>query len=129
MGIPWKGNYSSWLVQKQNRLAQEEKEESARQRTLKHELEWINMSPKGRHAKAKARISAYENMLNQETKEKIRTLELFIPSGPRLGDVVIEAEHVKKAYGDKLLMEDMTFALPPGNISAEIGRASCRERV
>ena len=121
VGIPWKGNYSSWLVQKQNRLAQEEKEESARQRTLKHELEWINMSPKGRHAKAKARISAYENMLNQETKEKIRTLELFIPSGPRLGDVVIEAEHVKKAYGDKLLMEDMTFALPPGGIVGVIG--------
>ena len=121
VGIPWKGNYSSWLVQKQNRLAQEEKEESARQRTLKHELEWINMSPKGRHAKAKARISAYENMLNQETKEKIKTLELFIPSGPRLGDVVIEAEHVKKAYGDKLLMEDMTFALPPGGIVGVIG--------
>lgn len=121
VGIPWKGNYSSWLVQKQNRLAQEEKEESARQRTLKHELEWINMSPKGRHAKAKARISAYENMLNQETREKIRTLELFIPSGPRLGDVVIEAEHVKKAYGDKLLMEDMTFALPPGGIVGVIG--------
>lgn len=121
VGIPWKGNYSSWLVQKQNRLAQEEKEESARQRTLKHELEWINMSPKGRQAKGKARISAYENMLNQETKEKIRTLELFIPPGPRLGDVVIEAEHVKKAYDDKLLMEDMTFALPPGGIVGVIG--------
>ena len=121
VGIPWKGNYSSWLEQKQNRLAQEEKEESARQRTLKHELEWINMSPKGRHAKAKARISAYENMLNQETKEKIKTLELFIPSGPRLGDVVIEADHVKKAYGDKLLIEDMNFALPPGGIVGVIG--------
>jgi ATP-binding cassette ChvD family protein len=121
VGIPWKGNYSSWLEQKQNRLAQEEKEESARQRTLKHELEWINMSPKGRHAKAKARISAYENMLNQETKEKIKTLELFIPSGPRLGDVVIEADHVKKAYGDKLLIEDMSFALPPGGIVGVIG--------
>lgn len=121
VGIPWKGNYSSWLEQKQNRLAQEEKEESARQRTLKHELEWINMSPKGRHAKAKARISAYENMLNQEVKEKIKTLELFIPSGPRLGDVVIEADHVRKAYGEKLLIEDMTFALPPGGIVGVIG--------
>ncbi len=121
VGIPWKGNYSSWLDQKQNRLAQEEKEESARQRTLKHELEWINMSPKGRHAKAKARISSYENLLNQETKEKIKTLELFIPSGPRLGDVVIEADHVKKAYDDKLLIEDMNFALPPGGIVGVIG--------
>ncbi len=121
VGIPWKGNYSSWLDQKQNRLAQEEKEESARQRTLKHELEWINMSPKGRHAKAKARISSYENLLNQETKEKIKTLELFIPSGPRLGDVVIEADHVRKAYEDKLLIEDMNFALPPGGIVGVIG--------
>lgn len=121
VGIPWKGNYSSWLEQKQNRLAQEEKEESARQRTLKHELEWINMSPKGRHAKAKARISAYENLLNQETKDKIKTLELFIPSGPRLGDVVIEADHIRKAYGDKLLIDDMTFALPPGGIVGVIG--------
>jgi len=121
VGIPWKGNYSSWLDQKQNRLAQEEKEESARQRTLKHELEWIKMSPKGRHAKAKARISAYENLLNQETKDKIKTLELFIPSGPRLGDVVIEAAHVKKSYGDKLLVEDMNFALPPGGIVGVIG--------
>ncbi|GAB1410353.1 energy-dependent translational throttle protein EttA [Desulfovibrionales bacterium] len=121
VGIPWKGNYSSWLEQKQNRLAQEEKEESARQRTLKHELEWIRMSPKGRHAKAKARISAYENMLNQETKDKMRTLELFIPAGPRLGDVVIEAEHVRKAYDDKLLIEDMNFALPPGGIVGVIG--------
>jgi ATP-binding cassette ChvD family protein len=121
VGIPWKGNYSSWLEQKQNRLAQEEKEESARQRTLKHELEWIRMSPKGRHAKSKARISAYENMLNQETKDKIKSLELFIPSGPRLGDVVIEADHVKKSYGDKLLIEDMSFALPPGGIVGVIG--------
>lgn len=121
VGIPWKGNYSSWLEQKQNRLAQEEKEESARQRTLKHELEWINMSPKGRHAKAKARISSYENLLNQETKDKVKTLELFIPSGPRLGDVVIEASHVKKAYEDKLLIEDMNFALPPGGIVGVIG--------
>ena len=108
-------------MQKQNRLAQEEKEESARQRTLKHELEWINMSPKGRQAKSKARISAYESMLNQETREKIRTLELFIPPGPRLGDVVIEADQVSKAYDDKLLMEDMTFALPPGGIVGVIG--------
>jgi ATPase components of ABC transporters with duplicated ATPase domains len=88
---------------------------------LKHELEWINMSPKGRHAKAKARISSYENLLNQETKDKIKTLELFIPSGPRLGDVVIEADHVKKAYEDKLLIEDMSFALPPGGIVGVIG--------
>lgn len=121
VGIPWKGNYSSWLEQKQNRLAQEEKEESARQRTLKHELEWIRMSPKGRHAKAKARISAYENMLNQETKDKIKSLELFIPAGPRLGDVVIEAEHVRKGYGDTLLIDDMNFALPPGGIVGVIG--------
>jgi len=121
VGIPWKGNYSSWLEQKQNRLAQEEKEESARQRTLKHELEWINMSPKGRHTKAKARISAYESLLHQETRDKIKSLELFIPPGPRLGDVVIEAEHVRKAYEDKLLIEDMSFTLPPGGIVGVIG--------
>lgn len=121
VGIPWKGNYSSWLEQKQNRLAQEEKEESARQRTLKHELEWINMSPKGRHTKAKARIAAYESLLHQETRDKIKSLELFIPPGPRLGDVVIEAEHVRKAYEDKLLIEDMSFTLPPGGIVGVIG--------
>ncbi len=121
VGIPWKGNYSSWLEQKQNRLAQEEKEESARQRTLKHELEWINMSPKGRHTKAKARILAYESLLHQETRDKIKSLELFIPPGPRLGDVVIEAEHVRKAYEDKLLIEDMSFTLPPGGIVGVIG--------
>ncbi|MDY0275570.1 MAG: energy-dependent translational throttle protein EttA [Desulfomicrobium sp.] len=121
VGIPWKGNYSSWLEQKQNRLAQEEKEESARQRTLKHELEWINMSPKGRHTKAKARISAYESLLHQETRDKIKSLELFIPPGPRLGDVVIEAEHVRKAYEDKLLIEDISFTLPPGGIVGVIG--------
>ena len=121
VGIPWKGNYSSWLEQKQERLAREEKEESARQRTLKHELEWIRMSPKGRQAKAKARISAYENLLHQDTKDTIRQLELFIPSGPRLGDVVIAADQVSKAYGDKLLIENMSFALPPGGIIGIIG--------
>src|SRR5688572_25315529 len=120
-GIPWEGNYSSWLEQKKNRLQQEEKEESKRQRTLDRELEWIRMSPKARHAKGKARINAYENLLNQETKEKIQELEIYIPPGPRLGNVVIEAEGVSKAYGENLLMEDMTFRLPPGGIVGVIG--------
>ena len=120
-GIPWKGNYSSWLEQKKGRLAQEEKAESNRQRTLERELEWIRMSPKARHAKGKARINAYENLLNQETREKIQELEIYIPPGPRLGNVVVEAEGVSKAYGENLLVEDMTFRLPPGGIVGIIG--------
>ena len=120
-GIPWKGNYSSWLEQKQNRLANEEKSESERQKTLKRELEWIRMAPKGRRAKSKARITAYENLLGQESERLARELEIYIPPGPRLGNVVIQAEGVTKGYGDKLLMEEMTFSLPPGGIVGIIG--------
>src|SRR5512137_1370066 len=115
-GIPWKGNYSSWLEQKQNRLALEEKQESDRQKTLERELEWIRMSPKGRHAKSKARINAYEELLGQEGEKREKELEIFIPPGPRLGKTVIEAENVSKAFDDKLLMEGMSFRLPPGGI-------------
>ena len=120
-GIPWKGNYSSWLEQKQTRLAQEEKIESNRQKTLERELEWIRMSPKARHAKGKARINAYENMLNQETKEKVQELEIYIPPGPRLGNIVVDADDVSKAYGENLLIDEMTFKLPPGGIVGVIG--------
>ena len=120
-GIPWQGNYSSWLEQKQTRLQQEEKSESARQKTLERELDWIRMSPKGRHAKSQARINAYENLLNQEVEKRDRDLELFIPPGPRLGNVVIQADKVGKAYGDRLLVEDMSFSLPPGGIVGVIG--------
>jgi len=120
-GIPWKGNYSSWLEQKQERLRREEKSESQRQKTLERELEWIRMSPKGRHAKGKARINQYESMLNQETQQKINELEIYIPPGPRLGNVVIEADDVRKAYGEKLLIDEMTFKLPPGGIIGVIG--------
>jgi len=120
-GIPWKGNYSSWLEQKQNRLAQEEKSESERQKTLQRELEWIRMSPKGRHAKSKARISSYEQLLSQEGEKRARDLEIYIPPGPRLGDIVIEADNVSKAYGDRLLVEGMSFRLPPGGIVGVIG--------
>ena len=120
-GIPWKGNYSSWLDQKKTRLAQEEKTESERQKTLERELEWIRMAPKARHAKSKARINAYENLLSQETVRRARELEIFIPPGPRLGDVVIRAENATKSYGDNILMEDMTFSLPPGGIVGVIG--------
>ena len=120
-GIPWKGNYSSWLEQKQERLRREEKSESQRQKTLERELEWIRMSPKGRHAKGKARINQYESMLNQETQQKISELEIYIPPGPRLGNVVIEADDVRKAYGEKLLIDEMTFKLPPGGIIGVIG--------
>ncbi len=120
-GIPWKGNYSSWLEQKQNRLRQEEKSESERQKTLQRELEWIRMSPKGRHAKSKARISSYENLLAQEAEARAKDLEIYIPPGPRLGKLVIEAEKVSKAYGDRLLVENMSFALPPGGIVGIIG--------
>jgi len=120
-GIPWKGNYSSWLDQKQNRLKQEEKTESKRQKTLERELEWIRMSPKARQAKGKARLSAYDKLVGEESKEKEAKLELFIPPGPRLGAKVIEVNGVSKAYGDKLLFEDLTFALPQGGIVGVIG--------
>ncbi|MFH0725510.1 MAG: energy-dependent translational throttle protein EttA [Pseudomonadota bacterium] len=120
-GIPWKGNYSSWLEQKENRLRHEEKADSARQKTLARELEWIRMSPKGRHTKSQARINAYESLLSQEVENREKELELFIPPGPRLGDVVIEAENVGKAFGDRLLVENMTFRLPPGGIVGVIG--------
>jgi energy-dependent translational throttle protein EttA len=120
-GIPWKGNYTSWLEQKQERLRRQEKSESERQKTLERELEWIRMSPKARRAKGKARISSYEQLLNQESQNRREDLELHIPPGPRLGDVVIEAQRVSKAYGDHLLVEDMTFALPPGGIVGVIG--------
>ena len=121
IGIPWKGNYSSWLDQKQKRLAKEEKKTSDRQKTLQRELEWIKMSPKGRRSKSKARISAYENLLTQETDQLAKDLEIFIPPGPRLGKVVIESDKVRKAMGEKLLVDNMSFALPPGGIVGVIG--------
>ncbi|MFC1823749.1 energy-dependent translational throttle protein EttA [Thermodesulfobacteriota bacterium] len=120
-GIPWKGNYSSWLKQKQKRLEVEEKGESKRRKTLQRELEWIRMSPKGRHAKAKARISAYESLLSQENEKREKDLEIYIPPGPRLGDVVIEAANVSKAYGDRLLIEGHSFSIPSGAIVGVIG--------
>jgi sulfate-transporting ATPase len=120
-GIPWKGNYSSWLEQKSKRLQQEERAESSRQKTLDRELEWIRMSPKARHAKGKARINAYENLLSQESKEKVQELEIYIPPGPRLGTIVVESDDVAKAYGENLLVEDMSFRLPPGGIVGVIG--------
>ncbi|MHB1338068.1 MAG: energy-dependent translational throttle protein EttA [Bellilinea sp.] len=120
-GIPYKGNYSSWLEQKRMRLAHEEKAESERVKTLERELEWIRMAPRARHAKSKARISAYERLLGQENEKLARDLEIFVPPGPRLGNVVIEADSVRKGYGDNLLVDDMTFALPPGGIIGIIG--------
>ena len=120
-GIPWKGNYSSWLEQKQKRLQIEGKGESKRQKTLERELEWIRMSPKGRHAKAKARISAYESLLSQENEKRERDLEIYIPPGPRLGEVVIEVTNVSKAYGDRLLIEGLSFSVPSGAIVGVIG--------
>jgi ATPase subunit of ABC transporter with duplicated ATPase domains len=120
-GIPWEGNYSSWLEQKQVRLAQEEKSETDRQKTLQRELEWIRMSPKGRQAKGKARINSYEAMLSQESERASQDLEIFIPPGPRLGQVVIEAQGVKKAYGDNVLFENLEFRLPAGGIVGVIG--------
>jgi len=120
-GIPWKGNYSSWLEQKQLQLRQEEKSESNRQKTLQRELDWINMSPKGRQAKGKARINAYETLLNQNYEKGANDLEIYIPPGPRLGKVVIQAENLSKAYGDRLLFEGMTFALPAGGIVGVVG--------
>jgi len=120
-GIPWKGNYSSWLEQKQNRLATEEKQESDRQKTLQRELEWIRMSPKGRHAKSQARVKAYDQLLSQETEKHARELEIYIPSGPRLGDIVIESEGVSKSYGDRILFDSLSFKLPKGGIVGVIG--------
>lgn len=120
-GIPWKGNYTSWLEQKQNRLQQEEKQETERQKTLQRELEWIRMTPKGRHAKSKARINSYESLLEQQSGNRIKDLEIYIPPGPRLGNLVIEADKVTKAYGDNILVEGMTFSLPRGGIVGIIG--------
>ena len=120
-GIPWKGNYSSWLDQKAKRLASEEKTESKRQKTLERELEWVRMAPKARHAKSKARLSNYEKLASEETKDREDKLELFIPPGPRLGNIVIEAQGVTKAYGDKILFEDLNFSLPPAGIVGIIG--------
>jgi energy-dependent translational throttle protein EttA len=120
-GIPWKGNYSSWLEQKSQRLVQEEKTESKRQKTLERELEFIRMSPRARQAKGKARLNAYEELLNQDTAKKIEQVEIYIPPGPRLGDIVVEARGVRKAYGDLLLMDDLNFTLPPGGIVGVIG--------
>ncbi|TWI67780.1 ATP-binding cassette ChvD family protein [Desulfobotulus alkaliphilus] len=120
-GIPWKGNYSSWLEQKQKRLADEEKQESQRQKTLERELDWIRMSPKGRHAKSKARISAYEEMLGRTSEQLDKELQIFIPPGPRLGNLVIETDGVTKAFEDKLLVENMNFSLQPGSIVGIIG--------
>jgi ATP-binding cassette ChvD family protein len=120
-GIPWKGNYSSWLEQKQGRLAVEEKTASERQKTLQRELEWIRMSPKGRHAKGKARISSYEQLLTQESEKQAKDLEIYIPPGPRLGGIVVEFNNVAKAYGERLLYEGLTFNLPPGGIVGVIG--------
>ena len=121
MGIPWRGNYSSWLVQKQQQIAAAEKAENLRQKTLARELEWINASPRARQAKSKARIAAYEQLLSQSAERAERDLEIYIPPGPRLGDLVIRAEHVTKAYGDKLLYDDLTFDVPPGAIIGIIG--------
>ena len=120
-GIPWKGNYSSWLEQKTNRMAQEEKQASKRRKTLERELEWIRMAPKARHAKQKARLDAYDKMLNEEQKEREEKLEIFIPNGPRLGNKVINAEGVAKSFGDRLLFEDLNFMLPPNGIVGVIG--------
>ena len=120
-GVPWKGNYSSWLEQKQERLRREEKTESQRQRTLQRELEWIRMTPRARHQKNRARIRAYEELLTQERAQRERELEIFIPPGPRLGDLVIEAKGARKGYGDRVLFEGMEFSLPPGGIVGVIG--------
>jgi len=120
-GIPWKGNYSSWLDQKQQRLAQEEKSETKRQKTLQRELEWIRMSPRARQSKGKARLNAYEQLLNEDSAQKIEQVEIYIPPGPRLGDIVVEARGLRKAYGEQLLMEDLNFTLPRGGIVGVIG--------
>lgn len=124
-GIPWKGNYSSWLEQKTARLAMEEKQESKRRKTLQRELEWVRMAPKARHAKGKARLAAYDRLLNEDLKEKEQNLEIFIPNGPRLGNKVLEVNGVSKAYGDRLLYENLTFSLPPNGIVGIIGPNGC----
>ena len=120
-GIPWKGNYSTWLEQKTKRLSQEDKQDSKRQKTLQRELDWVRMAPKARHAKSKARLNNYKQLLAQDTKEKEQKLEIFIPSGPRLGSNVIDAKNVSKAFGDKLLYGDLNFSLPPAGIVGIIG--------
>jgi ATP-binding cassette ChvD family protein len=120
-GIPWKGNYSSWLEQKRERLRQEQKQESQRQKTLQRELEWIRMSPKGRRAKGKARINSYEDLLSRESEKRSEDLEIYLPPGPRLGDIVVKANGVRKGYGERLLIDDLTFNLPPGGIVGVIG--------
>ncbi|MCW8914570.1 MAG: energy-dependent translational throttle protein EttA, partial [Magnetovibrio sp.] len=120
-GLPYEGNYSSWLEQQEKRLAHEEKEETARQRTLKHELEWIRQGPKARQSKSKARISAYDELLAKDKDKRIGSAQISIPAGPRLGDLVIEAEHLQKAFGDKLLIDDLNFKLPPGGIVGIVG--------
>jgi ATP-binding cassette ChvD family protein len=121
-GIPWEGNYSSWLDQKQRRLAQEEKASAARQKTLERELEWVRMAPRARHAKSKARITAYEDLLRKDTEKRVDQLEeLYLPAGPRLGDLVVEAKGLRKSYGDNVLFEDLSFNLPPGGIVGVIG--------
>ena len=120
-GIPWKGNYSSWLEQKAKRLAQEQKQASKRRRTLERELEWVRMSPKAKQSKGKARLNAYNKLLGEEAKEKAKSLEIYIPAGPRLGDVVIEADGLQKAFGNKLLFEELTFSLPPNGIIGVVG--------
>jgi sulfate-transporting ATPase len=120
-GIPWEGNYSSWLEQKQNRLSLEEKQETKRQRTLQRELEWIRMSPRARQAKGKARLNAYEDLLKEDTAQRIEQVEIYIPPGPRLGDIVVEARGIRKGYADLLLMDDMSFTLPRGGIVGVIG--------
>ena len=124
-GIPWQGNYSSWLDQKTQRLAMEEKQESKRRKTLQRELEWVRMAPKARHAKGKARLAAYDRMMNEDVKEKEQNLEIYIPNGPRLGNKVLEVEGVSKGYGDKLLYENLTFSLPPAGIVGVIGPNGC----
>ncbi|MCQ2260977.1 MAG: energy-dependent translational throttle protein EttA [Bacteroidales bacterium] len=124
-GIPWQGNYSSWLDQKTQRLAMEEKQESKRRKTLQRELEWVRMAPKARHAKGKARLAAYDRMMSEDVKEKEQNLEIFIPNGPRLGNKVLEVEGVSKAFGDKLLYENLTFNLPPAGIVGVIGPNGC----
>ena len=124
-GIPWQGNYSSWLDQKTQRLAMEEKQESKRRKTLQRELEWVRMAPKARHAKGKARLAAYDRMMSEDVKEKEQNLEIFIPNGPRLGNKVLEVEGVSKAFGDKLLYENLTFSLPPAGIVGVIGPNGC----
>src|SRR5213596_447857 len=120
-GIPWEGNYTSWLEQKERRLAQEEKADAARQRTLARELEWVRMAPRARQAKSKARLAAYDALLSESFEQRSQTLEIAIPNGPRLGDVVVEADHVSKAYGDRVLIDDLSFKLPRGGIVGVVG--------